>query len=115
MTADQRRIPFVRRCRLEPKAGDPCEGLLCNLSVLGVYVTVDPIPALGSWLTVSFALPGNEALVSVEAMVSWCNTTQNHKVHSLPPGCGLRFLTLTLADKERIQRLVDTYIDPKPG
>jgi len=107
----RRRVPFVRRCEL--RAGeDRREGLLCNISPLGAYVSLDSIPQVGAVVELSFGVPQNELPVVVEAQVTWDNPYQDNPLHGLPPGCGLRFLSLTATDKKRIDRLIDEYVSP---
>ncbi len=56
---------------------------------------------------------GNEIPVIVEAEVCWENSAQVHKGHSLPLGCGLRFLT-PASDREKVADLVKEYREPRP-
>src|SRR5947207_13279793 len=51
------RIPYTQLCRLT-RGDRPMDGLVCNISVLGVYVTLDPVPEVGETVALSFALPG---------------------------------------------------------
>jgi len=107
------RVPFVRRCRVEwgSNAGD---AVCCNISADGVYIVVHPIPAVGERVQLRFELPGNDIPIVAEAEVCWENSAQHHKVHSLPPGCGLRFLSLRGSDREKIVDLVKEYREPGP-
>jgi hypothetical protein len=108
------RVPFVRRCRVEWGSG-PQDAVCCNISTEGVYLVIHPIPPVGERVVLRFELPGNEIPIVVEAEVCWENSAQLHKVHSLPPGCGLRFLGLPRSDRERIGDLVKEYREPGPG
>ncbi len=110
----QLRVPFVRRCHLETLRGR-VEVVLCNLSVEGAYAAAEPIPLIGDVVQLRFELPGSELPVQVEAEVCWRNSAQHHKVHSLPPGCGLRFLTLSALDQSRIEAYVRSYREPGPS
>ena len=107
------RVPYVRRCRVERGSGLQ-DALCCNISVEGVYLGIHPIPPVGERVLLRFELPGNEIPIVVEAEVCWENSAQLHKVHSLPPGCGLRFLSLPGSDRERIADLVKEYREPGP-
>ncbi|PYQ25737.1 MAG: hypothetical protein DMF81_01435 [Acidobacteria bacterium] len=102
------RVPYEPPCRLAGKKGAQ-EGRLCNISVKGVYVTVDPIPDVGDLFRLSFNLPDDEKPVEVEAEVAWRNTERDRKVLRLPLGCGLHFLNLGAHDYERIASFVDTH------
>jgi hypothetical protein len=42
--------------------------------------------------------------------VSWVNVQQQHPVHSLPPGFGIRFEGLSDADRARIEEVVTDYL-----
>ena len=107
------RVPYVRRCRVEWTSGLQ-DALCCNISADGVYIAVNPIPPVGERVRLHIELPGNEIPVVVEAEVCWENSAQTHKVHSLPPGCGLRFLDLPEPDRERVADLVKEYREPGP-
>jgi PilZ domain len=106
-----KRVPYVQACELDD-GSSRVEGAIRNISVLGVYLGVDPIPKVGEKLRLRFELPGGS--VEVEAEVAWRNTSQRHKVASLPAGCGLRFLGLGQRDRSRIEELVRSF-GPKPG
>ena len=107
------RVPFVRRCRVEWGSGLK-DAVCCNISAEGIYIVIHPIPPVGERVHLRFALPGNEIPVGVEAEVCWENSAQRHKVHSLPPGCGLRFVGLLPSDRKRIADLVREYREPGP-
>jgi hypothetical protein len=100
------RIPYAQRCRVT-RGGVGTEAHLCNVSVLGVYLTLDPIPAVGEKLHVSFTLPGGGDPVEASGPVTWQNLDEDaDRVQMLPPGCGISFEDLKPADRERIERLV---------
>ena len=82
--------------------------------MLGLYLDVTPIPKVGERLRLVFALPDGAAPVQVDAEVAWRNTSHKHKVPALPPGCGLRFMSLGDRDRDRIQALVRSF-SPRPG
>jgi hypothetical protein len=83
--------------------------MTCNISAHGLYITLDPIPELGEQLVAAFALPGRQTPDEVAGMVTWRNTRQQHRVHSLPPGCGLRLMSLTPDQRKLIEVLVSEY------
>ena len=108
-----KRVPYVQPCRLS--AGDTeTEGTIRNISVLGIYLDVDPIPMVGERLRLRFELPDAAKAVDAEVEVAWRNTSTRHKVPALPPGCGLRFLALGDRDRDRIQAMVQSF-GPKTG
>jgi hypothetical protein len=102
------RIPYAQRCRLS-RGETSVEAVLCNVSVLGVYVTLDPLPAVGDKLDVSFTLPGGGEPVTAPGTVTWQNPEEPGLAKMLPPGCGIRFDSLRPQDHERIERLVSEY------
>jgi hypothetical protein len=102
------RVPYEPPCRLVGKEAVRA-GQLCNISVKGVYVTIDPIPGVGEVFRLSFNLPDDEKPVEVDAEVAWRNTERDRKVLRLPLGCGLHFLNLLRHDYERIAAFVDTH------
>jgi hypothetical protein len=108
-----KRVPYVQDCRLRARDAEG-EGTIRNISVLGIYLDVDPIPRVGERLRLSFPLPDGDGSLDVEAEVAWRNTSARHKVPVLPPGCGLRFLGLSEQERERIQALVRSF-GPKSG
>jgi uncharacterized protein (TIGR02266 family) len=107
------RVPFVRRCQVEWGRSQE-DAVCCNISADGMYIVINPIPPVGERVKLRFELPGSEIPVDVEAEVCWENSAQRHKVHSLPPGCGLRFLDLLASDRERIAHVVKEYREPGP-
>lgn len=101
-----RRIACVEACQIEGHS--PPAALVWNLSVRGVYVVVDPAPALGRKVRIAFSLPNEKRPVMAEARVAWRNPGskwrgRGAKVFGLPPGCGLEFLVVDRADLERIE------------
>ncbi|MBN2371412.1 MAG: PilZ domain-containing protein [Vicinamibacteria bacterium] len=104
------RIPFVRRSHLEFEDGSTAEAFIVNINVLGAYIALDLMPELGRRVVCRFGLPGSENEVEARSVVAWQNPRQAHPVHSLPPGCGVRFERLSMKDRERIERLVRDYI-----
>ena len=109
------RIPCVRRCELlfddVPAAA---EAFLVNLNVLGAYVAHEGPARVGDLLTCRFTLPGNAIPLTPRAMVAWTNALQQHPVHSLPPGFGLRFLRLSPEHHARIAAAIRQYLR-RPG
>jgi hypothetical protein len=75
-------------------------------------VALEPVLPSGARVTLSFRLPQNERPVRVESQVTWENPHQDNPIHGLPPGCGLRFLSLSLDDRRRIDGLIDDYVSP---
>ncbi len=97
------RVPLQEHCRLEGE-GLAVAGALCNLSLGGAYVAVDPVPRVGENVLLSFALPGRAGPMAIEAVVCWDNS--GRKAPGLPSGCGLEFLAPAWADRQQIEATV---------
>lgn len=108
------RVPFVNRCALDFDDGSVVDAFLVNINVLGAYVAQDGLARLGQRIRCHFRIPGNEIELSLGAVVVWVNARQQHPVHSLPPGFGLRFEGLTSEDLRRVEGIVEDYIARHP-
>ena len=120
---DPPRVPFVRRCRLELPDGRSVSAFTVNMSAVGAYLTrddfapVDPgapppadeLPRVGEKVICRFTLPDRDDEVTAHGTVTWLNSRQQHPVHSLPPGFGVRFEDVSPADRERIEEVVREY------
>jgi Tfp pilus assembly protein PilZ len=101
------RVPYVEPCLLVSDQGTR-EGVLCNLSRAGAFVTLEPIPPLGEQVRLFFKTPGRPEPVVIDGEVAWINSEGSPKARSLPPGCGVRFLDREAAAGE-IELLVLEY------
>jgi PilZ domain len=108
-----KRVPFVQSCVLTAR-GAETGGTIRNISVLGVYLDTDPIPGVGERLRLRFGLADGTDPLDVQAEVAWRNTPNRHKVPTLPPGCGLRFVSLGDTELGRIEALVRSF-GPRAG
>lgn len=108
------RIPYVAPCVVSGADG-PRRASVCNLSRDGVYVCLDQIPALGEAVIVAFRLPGQGEAFERIGVVAWRNPDGPERVHALPPGCGLRFVNLSAADRALLVDLVESYVDALPA
>lgn len=73
-----------------------------------------PLPQVGDKLRVAFHLTGDPTPITAQTRVVWQNQPflrgAGRKAPTLPPGCGLQFLALDAADRERIDaRVRETY------
>jgi hypothetical protein len=75
----------------------------------------EPMPELGQLVHCRFQLPEQACDVAVDGIVSWLNPRQQHPVHSLPPGFGIRFQGLSPDAYTAIQSLVEEYLARHPG
>ncbi len=102
--------------------GEPCEvviddtrreGTIWNLSVLGVFVVLEPpLPAIDQPALLTFTLPGDPRPITCQARVRWQNLPSIFKgcgepARTLPPGCGFEFVMLDPSDAARVGARVD--------
>jgi Tfp pilus assembly protein PilZ len=102
------RIPFITACTLAGRFGIR-HASLCNLSVLGVYVALEDMPAMGAHGRISFHLPGASEEFRADVRVCWQNPEFPARAHALPPGCGLCFENLEPRQEELLRTLVSDY------
>lgn len=109
------RVPFVQSCTLEID-GVETSGMMCNLSVLGTFVDVEPLPAPKRDGTLRFLLPDDGPPVSTGIRVAWVNEDLQPSPQALPRGCGLRFVSLAAEEVRRISAVVEAFeSNPNPG
>jgi Tfp pilus assembly protein PilZ len=118
------RIPFVRRCWLGLPGGAAVGAFTVNISAVGAYLTradfapsrpglpppADELPQVGQTVVCRLTLPDSETELQVHGTVTWLNSRQQHPVHSLPPGFGLRFDDLSPEARQRIDAIVAEYL-----
>lgn len=107
------RVPLVRKCQLSFPDGRTGTAFIVNVSVVGAYLAMDEAPPLGAELSVGFTVPGNSREIRAGSVVVWLNPRQQHPVHSLPPGVGLKFQQLSQSDRARVEAFVRDYVSPK--
>jgi Tfp pilus assembly protein PilZ len=108
------RVPFIRRCALAFDDGTSASTFTVNINVLGAYVARDQMPGLNQAVTLTLATPGKDAQLVLRGVVTWLNPRQQHPVHSLPPGFGVKFETLSAEDRRCIEGVVDDYARRNP-
>jgi hypothetical protein len=108
------RVPFVRRCRLDFDDGTTDPAFTVNINVLGAYLARDTMPVLGQALKITFRPPDRERDLVLDGLVTWVNPRQQHPVHSLPPGFGVKFPALEARDRRVIESIVDDYVARNP-
>lgn len=106
-----KRIPFIRTCIVR-SPGSEMTGVLCNMSVAGAYVGMEPIPNVGDIVSLEFLLPGNDLPVVVDAQFIWRNAVRKSLIHSLPVGGGARFFGLGDDERRRLELAIRSYIPP---
>lgn len=109
------RIALCERCEFEiAGSGNPREGIVWNLSVVGLYLVLQAdIPPLDAAVNVRLWLPGDPRPMRAETQVVWCNPLSpfsgcGANAPRFPPGCGLKFVDISAADLARIQSRVET-------
>ena len=105
------RVPFVRACVLSLEGGQPSPAFVVNINVLGAYLASDQIPDLGRALSFRFQVPDSEVEAEIQGEVTWINPKQQHPVHSLPPGFGVRFTALREETRSKIEFFVRDYTE----
>jgi len=93
---------------------------ITNISELGIFVrTTDPLP-IGTLLTLRFVTPDHRQPFVLQGKVQWVNTFRPMRDNP-NPGMGVRFMELTLADRERLVDTIRTIaylrgsLDPLPS
>jgi Tfp pilus assembly protein PilZ len=109
------RVPFVRRCQIDYTDGQSDSAFIVNINVLGAYVANEVMPTLGRTLVFRFLVPGSEREMVTDGVVAWTNPQQEHPVHSLPPGFGVAFRSLSDDVRDRIEQIVFDYLSRQSG
>lgn len=108
------RVPFVRLCALQFDAGRAASAFIANINLLGAYLAWDEWPAIGEGVVMRFGSAGTETLIEIRGVVAWVNPKQQHPVHSLPPGFGVKFVDLSAHAVQRIENIVQDYVARHP-
>jgi hypothetical protein len=108
------RVPFVRRCDLTFSEGRTESAFIVNINVLGAYIAMDLLPALADTVTFRFSPPHKDHEVVLQGTVTWLNPRQQHPVHSLPPGFGVKLVPPEGEDRRCIEEVVEQYIAQNP-
>ena len=109
------RVPFIRRCALAFDDGTSASTFTVNINVLGAYVARDQMPQLHQAVTITMATPGKDVQLVLRGTVTWLNPRQQHPVHSLPPGFGVKFAELSPEDRRCIEGVVDEVARRNPS
>jgi Tfp pilus assembly protein PilZ len=88
--------------------------MLLDLSLRGVYIATDELPAAGDELRIRFQVPGNVKELSIHGLVAWVQAEKTHPVHGLPRGFGVRFSRLETDDIRLIARTIQSYCMSNP-
>ncbi len=88
---------------------------ITNISAMGIFVrTTEPL-AVGTLVTLRFAPPHAHEPFILGGIVQWVNRVRPREDNP-NPGMGIRFSSLTLADRERIVDTIHTiaYLREEP-
>ena len=108
------RVPFVRLGSLRFDDGSEAKAFVVNLNILGAYIAWDDTAAVGQAVALRFGIPGSAVELDTHGVIAWLNPRQQHPVHSLPPGFGLKFLELDDETQRRIEIVVRDYLARSP-
>ena len=108
------RVPFVRRCDLTFSEGRTESAFIVNINVLGAYIAMDELPALADTVTFTFVPPHKHCEVVLQGTVTWLNPRQQHPVHSLPPGFGVKLVPPEGEHRRCVEEVVEQYIAQNP-
>ena len=108
------RVPFVRRCALTFSEGRRESAFIVNINVLGAYIAMDELPALADTVTFTFSPPHKDQEIVLQGTVTWLNPRQQHPVHSLPPGFGVKLVPPEGEPRRCIEEVVEAYIAQNP-
>jgi type IV pilus assembly protein PilZ len=82
---------------------------ITDISAMGIFVqTRSPEPP-GTRLNLRFSVPSLAHAFELEGEVIWINPYRPGDRDNLNPGMGIRFVDLTVADRERLTELVKTF------
>lgn len=79
-----------------------------DLNSGGMFLATDLLLEAGSLLHMDFTLPGVETVIKCMAIVAWVNGPEERRKPRLPNGMGVRFMDLSDADKEVIEKYVES-------
>lgn len=106
------RVAITRPCDLHI-GGSSREATVFNISVRGLYLTLEPpLPLVGEDAQIWFRLPGEADPIECLARVTWQNppsailTGLGASAMGLPPGCGVEFTLIREPDEKRVQAYV---------
>jgi hypothetical protein len=108
------RVPFVRRCAITFSGGRSETAFIVNINLLGAYISVDEQPALAETVTFRFKPPHKDCEVVLEGTVTWLNPRQQHPVHSLPPGFGVKLQPPQGENRRCVEEIVEDYVVRNP-
>jgi len=107
------RVPFIQTCRLR-SGEDDLRAMVCNLSLLGLFVHLETPPEVGTECEVSLSLPDGGLPMQARAVVTWVQRDPPRRAADLPIGCGLRFVSVEPEDVRRMAALIAQFGPDSP-
>lgn len=92
-----------------PEPQRQLNGFTINLCTGGIYIETGAVLAVDERITLVFNLPGQERTIRCRARVAWVNTGEKPKKPALPPGFGVQFVDMTLADLHAIREYLTSH------
>ena len=110
----QLRIPFVRRATLVSSVRTE-EAFLIDIGLTGAFIErVEPLP-VDQTIEIRVPWPGSEVPFSARCRVAWWHPEGAPLASkSLPPGAGLQFVDMSVADRTRLRGLLVDYCRQNP-
>lgn len=84
-----------------------------NMSTGGVFLESEKILPENTPLVMEFALPGQGKKIRCQGKVAWKNSPENKQVEELPPGMGVQFVDLNLAEMDAIRQYLQKLCEKK--
>ena len=78
-----------------------------NICTGGMFIRTVNILSVNTSLVIKLRLPDNNIVISCKAKVAWTNEPGHLKKHSLPPGMGIQFTNLSLANLQALRNFVN--------
>ena len=104
------RTPPRASTRLRVHYGTGTQKLLVdysvNLSTGGVFIESREVLPAETPLSLEFSLPGDNQPIRCRGRVAWVNTADRPVSSGLPPGMGVQFLDLSLADLHTLREFI---------
>jgi len=78
-----------------------------DLSTGGMFLETEHPLMVGTTLNIEFKLPTNRAVIQCRARGAWVNDPSQRNKTNLPPGMGVQFLDISLADMNAIRNYIN--------
>jgi type IV pilus assembly protein PilZ len=82
---------------------------ITDISAMGIFIQTNNPEPPGSHLNLRFSPPGTRAPLELEGEVIWINPYRPGDRENLNPGMGIKFINLTLEQRDQLTTLVKTF------